>query len=65
MLQQIFYSNAFCFSLARLYLGNSQVSVNRTIGPTLVSDFLVLPLQYVHFSSIVATFLRIEYMYNR
>ena len=32
-----FYSNAYCFSLLWLYLGNSQVSVYRTIGPTLVS----------------------------
>ena len=36
-----FYSNASCFSLLWLYLGilnlgNSQVSVYRTIGPTLV-----------------------------
>ena len=31
-----FYSNASCFSLLLLYLGNSQVSVYRTIGPTLV-----------------------------
>ena len=30
------YSNASCFSLLLLYLGNSQVSVYRTIGPTLV-----------------------------
>ena len=40
MLLQIFlrnfYSNASCFSLVWLYLGNSQVSVDRTIGPTLV-----------------------------
>ena len=34
--QQNFYSNTFCFSLLWLYLGNSQVSVYRTIGPTLV-----------------------------
>ena len=34
-----FYSNAYCFSLLWLYLGNSQVSVYRTIGPTLVYDF--------------------------
>ena len=32
LLQQI----ASCFSLLWLYLGNSQVSVYRTIGPTLV-----------------------------
>ena len=32
----IFYSNASCFSLLWLYLGNSQVSVSRTIGPSLV-----------------------------
>ena len=31
-----FYSNASCFPLLWLYLDNSQVSVNRTIGPTLV-----------------------------
>ena len=31
-----FYSNASCLSLLWLYLGNSQVSVYRTIGPTLV-----------------------------
>ena len=31
-----FYGNASCFSLLLLYLGNSQVSVYRTIGPTLV-----------------------------
>ena len=30
------YSNASCFSLLLLYLGNSQVSVYRTNGPTLV-----------------------------
>ena len=30
------YSNTSCFSLLWLYLGNSQVSVNRTIGHTLV-----------------------------
>ena len=30
------YSNASCFSLLWLYLGNSQVSVYKTIGPTLV-----------------------------
>ena len=40
MLMQIFgqkfYSNACCFSLLLLYLGNCQVSVYRTIGPTLV-----------------------------
>ena len=38
--RQNFYSNASCFSSLWLYprhnLGNSQVSVNRTIGPTLV-----------------------------
>ena len=28
---------ASCFSLLWLYLGNSQVSVYRTIGPTLIS----------------------------
>ena len=31
--------NAYCFSLLWLYLGNSQVSVYRTIGPTLVLRF--------------------------
>ena len=31
-----FYSNASCFSLLLLYLGNSQVSVYRNIGSTLV-----------------------------
>ena len=44
MLLQIFcrnfYSNASCFSLLLLYLGNSQVSVHRTIGPTLVNQIL-------------------------
>ena len=30
------FTNASCFSLLWLYLGNSQVSVYRTIGPTLV-----------------------------
>ena len=35
---QNFYSNASCFSLVWLYLGNSQVSVDRTIGPTLVKN---------------------------
>ena len=34
-----FYSNASCFSLVLLYLGNSQVSVYRTIGPTLVNIY--------------------------
>ena len=34
VLLQIF--NASCFSLLWLYLGNSQVSVYRTNGPTLV-----------------------------
>ena len=34
-----FYSNVSCFSLFWLYLGNSQVSVYRTIGPTLVLIF--------------------------
>ena len=37
--RQNFYSNASCFSLLWLYLGNSQVSVYRTIGPTLVFRF--------------------------
>ena len=36
-----FYSNASCFSLLLLYLGNSQVSVYRTIGPTLVCFVLL------------------------
>ena len=31
--------NASCFSLLWLYLDNSQVSVYRTIGPTLVLGF--------------------------
>ena len=31
-----FYSNTYCFSLLWLYLGNCQVSIYRTIGPTLV-----------------------------
>ena len=35
-LQQLIIINASCFSLVLLYLGNSQVSVYRTIGPTLV-----------------------------
>ena len=34
-----FYSNASCFSLLWLNLGNSQVSVYRTISPTLVLIF--------------------------
>ena len=34
-----FYSNASCFPLLWLYLGNIQVSVYRTIGPTLVWYF--------------------------
>ena len=40
-----FYSNASCFSLLWLYLGNSQVSVYRTIGPTLV----ILSCYFVEF----------------
>ena len=36
------YSNASCFSLLLLYLGNSQVSVYRTIGPILV--YIHLPV---------------------
>ena len=36
------YSNASCFSLLWLYLGNSQVSVYRTIGPTLVLLLFIL-----------------------
>ena len=36
-----FYSNASCFLLLWLYLGNSQVSVYRTIGPTLVLIILI------------------------
>ena len=32
--------NASCFSLLWLYLGNSQVSIYRTIGPTLVFTFV-------------------------
>ena len=43
--RQNFYSNTFCFSLLCLYLGNSQVSVYRTIGPTLV--FYLFSLQLV------------------
>ena len=39
-----FYSNASCLSLLWLYLGNSQVSIYRTIGPTLV----VKPSHYRH-----------------
>ena len=35
----VFNSDASCYSLLRLYLGNSQVSVYRTIGPTLVFKF--------------------------
>ena len=44
-----FYSNASCFSLLWLYLGNSQVSVYRTIGPTLVLflDYLVTKVTMV------------------
>ena len=38
--RQNFYSNTSCFSLLWLYLGNSQVSVYRTIGPTLVYHYL-------------------------
>ena len=34
-----FYSNVSCFLLLLLYLGNSQVSVYRTIGPTLVKSY--------------------------
>ena len=34
--RQNFYSNTSRFSLLWLYMGNSQVSVYRTIGPTLV-----------------------------
>ena len=34
-----FLQLASCFSLLLLYLGNSQVSVYRTIGPTLVCNF--------------------------
>ena len=37
-----YYSNASCFSLLWLHLGNSQVSVYRTIGPTLVLNLLEL-----------------------
>ena len=51
MLLQIFrrnfYSNASCFSLLLLYLGNSQVSVYRTIGPTLVK-FLNLFISLIY-----------------
>ena len=38
-----FYSNTSCFSLLWLYLGNSQVSVYRTIGPTLVKFYTWKP----------------------
>ena len=37
-----FLSNASCFSLLLLYLGNSQVSVYRTIGPTLVWCYTII-----------------------
>ena len=39
---QNFYINASFFSLLWLYLGNSQVNVYRTIGPTLVFFIHVL-----------------------
>ena len=39
ILTKLLYSNPSCFSLLLLYLGNSQLSVYRTIGPTLVSYF--------------------------
>ena len=46
-INSIIPSNASCFSLLWLYLGitigNSQVSVNRTIGPTLVYSIPVDP----------------------
>ena len=54
-----FYNNASCFSLLWLYLGNSQVSVYRAIGPTLVYFFLntlrvfwvqILPLPHTLFN---------------
>ena len=52
MLLQIFrrnfYSNASCFSLLLLYLGNSQVSVYMTIGPTLVPDFNCVSIPVKH-----------------
>ena len=54
MLLQIFlrnfYSNASCFSLVWLYLGNSQVSVDRTIGPTLVYKYK--GMQCIDFSKV-------------
>ena len=40
-----FYSNASCFSLLLLYLDNSQVSVYRTIGPTLVIIIILFCLR--------------------
>ena len=43
-----FYSNASCFSLLWLYLGNSQVSVYRTIGPTLVSCLVIVSGGHSH-----------------
>ena len=47
---QIFYSNASCFSLLWLYLGNSQVSVYGTIGPTLVFYlFLFIYFFFIYF----------------
>ena len=36
LFRQNFYSNTSCFSLLWLYLGNFQVNIYRTIGPTLV-----------------------------
>ena len=42
-----FYRNASCLSLLFLYLGNSQVSVYMTIGPTLVIIyFLIFALKH-------------------
>ena len=43
--RQNFYSNTSCFSLLWLDLGNSQVSVYRTVGPTLVCLPLKLTLR--------------------
>ena len=48
-----FYSDASCFPLLWLYLGNSQVSVYRTIGPTLVLVVSNNLSQSVNFDQIV------------
>ena len=44
---ETFTAMLLCFSLLWLYLGNSQVSVYRTIGPTLVFS-LTLPLSFLY-----------------